>query len=494
MECRRVVGERWEFCGHMAPFSYSEPLNGEVEDIARILRVDLVAATTLVRKCDVLTATLSTLQDSLIEEGKVLKDDTAIRLERQKVLTKGLDEAKVTVSRKQDQVDRLNVTEPMERLETTGTFSSQSDKWRNLHLVPDFYFDLVTYFPIRSVNLINEKKHSKWKYQRYEYGGKRFEIRLKNNPLRSASARVELFGWPKEIHREELVRKSRELLSATQRRDTLRAEVVQGYSDLEQLQSKDKSYADAVDQCLKDLQKVQDLGSLRYVAKERLANYIEADSVHALAILFDLKSAVPATSSMCLDLPKQPAFLFLYGRRQVFLKMKEYTAAAGRMVNEIAQEKTRREQDFHLEAETMLNERLATGMSHIEFMSLGREIFDTPIIGMDDEQKKLVEKSQSAMRKLQNDLELFRERKEKSFQASQKERLAQFDCKPETEAMAKDLAVDWVTNQAVISILSAEKVPIGVISAFKGESKTPDGISSIWRAERLKALEVKIVK
>jgi hypothetical protein len=439
----------------------------------------------LLRKRDVLKDTLSSLQDILIEEGKASKDITATKFEQQKFLTKSLDEAKIRTSRKQDEVDKLNVTEPLQRLETTGTPSEQSDKWKYFHFTSNFYFNLSTTYPIRSVNYVNEKKSSKWKDQHYTYGGKILEAKLKNNPLRSAYARIELYGWPKEIHHEALVRKQKQLLERLMKQEDLQQKVVLGYSELEHLQSKNKEYGEAVEQCWRDLQKVESLTSLRSVTRSRLLQYAEADSIHGLAILLGLKSIVPENSSLILVGDKGPAMSLLNGRKKVFIKMQEYVKNVSSMVEEIAQQKKAREEQFQLTARLSLTTRLAYDKNDTDFHNAKWEIVATPTLGIDEEQRTLIKKGQEAVAKLQDDLQLFQSKKEALFAESREQRLAEFDCKQETKEARHELTLDWTTNQGVLSTFSAPKLPVGVVATLRVTPTASDAVARILRAERL---------
>jgi DNA-dependent RNA polymerase auxiliary subunit epsilon len=338
-------------------------------------------------------------------------------------------------------------------------------------------------------------KSSKEKRRIWTYGGTTFKAKLKNNPFRSASATVELYGWPKEIHHEELVRKQQELVIRMAKQESLQQQVISGHSDLEKLQSTNKAYGEAVNQCLRDLQKVQSLVALRNIDPQRLSLYIEADSIHGLAILLNLKSMVPIYSPLVQGEDTALAWPLLHGQRDVFIRMQEYVKDVSSTVNEIARKKATTEDGFQQAATTLLTGRLLTDPNQADFSSAQWDIAVTPLDMNDDEQKTLDQKSRDAVAKLQADLGAFQRKKEVLFAKSREERLREFgegNCQAETREATHELTLDWNTNQAVITTLSANKYHVGILATLKGTSTTPEAVGCIWRVERLRISETDI--
>lgn len=364
------------------------------------VRVDMGTAEDLFTKRDVLKTTLSSLQDIMIEEGEASKDLLALQFEEHKFLVENFEEAKEMATQKQEEVDKLAVSEPVERLETTGTLSKQEAQGKYSRFTPNFIFDLSTTYPIRKVNAVIENKSSKWKRQTWMYGGTTFQAELGNSPFSSASATVELYGWPKEIHHEELIGKQKELLERRTRQESLQQQVTSAYSALETLRSKDQAYGEAIGQCAKDMQKVQSLAALRNIDPQRMTPYIEANSIHGLAILLNLNSMLSKDSPLVGDVSTALAQPLLCGQRDMLISMKKYVKNISATVNEIAQTQATKEDEFQQAASTLLTDRLEADPFQAEFHRAQCDITESPFDVNDDEQNSLNQKSRHAVAKL----------------------------------------------------------------------------------------------
>ena len=150
------------------------------------------------RACQMVWASMDTRTKELrkqTEDFRLSIDHTQRLLDQSSVLAKNAESRALYLDR-----DDLELMEP-----TTG-LTSMFHQYRfwHLHGIPDFSFDITTPFPIRDVNR-NKSDSSKWVPEALpELGSHRFVAKVTNIPKTSAFAKMELFGWRKEVHAEEL--------------------------------------------------------------------------------------------------------------------------------------------------------------------------------------------------------------------------------------------------------------------------------------------------
>ena len=289
--------------------------------------------------------TLQLYRSYLIKQGEESDKELSANLRRQEELSDSLITLKAAIEKTEKVIETLN-SDRLEKLDTNGAIERQHSDYKFPHRTRDFVFELRTTSPIRFVDPWKDKKSSKWVNEKGGKGELYYSVALKNRFYSSATARVFLYGLPREIHADELKSMRLELKRLLANQTKAISDLEKERHDKSKLHVMSTAYEIMFDRYNLDERKVESFLTANTVDSKRLQKYIEADSVYGLGKLLELQSVVPNASKIVVLTDTGSAQALLCGQRVMFNAMKDYMNEIGTIADAVTSRRELRELSF----------------------------------------------------------------------------------------------------------------------------------------------------